>query len=187
MGDKKQPRLLAVCLIIVVVSALCIPGAASARERPLRGRKAGEHIRQPFLRNITFKNISIYQSSVSESFWIPQGKRLVIELVTLYGYSQISISYTPGSGGPVQEAGGPRLVHLFINSTVGQYSGTDAVLAASNASGPKGLNYWNLVQPLKIYADPEKPVNIKIQGLPRFGVDAHFLVTVSGYLVDVVD
>ncbi|HZE20750.1 MAG TPA: hypothetical protein VE082_01735 [Desulfobaccales bacterium] len=169
---------------MVAVLVFAAPLMAQPMGRGAKDRDVGQRGRQPFLRNVSFQKIPPNQSSVSGSIRIPAGKRLVTEFVTLYGFSQISVTYRSGTDNVEHELGGPKIVQLFINSTVNGYSGTSAVLIAGKTSGPNRLNYWNLVQPLRIYADSGKPVTVKIQGLSRFGPEAYFLVTVSGYLVD---
>jgi hypothetical protein len=130
--------------------------------------------RQPFQKSITvtWTNGSNY---TADSFAVPTGKRLVIEMVSAEGTFEQTDN---------------KLLAFSIGTTVNGAPAAYAlpfIVQGASFSVPNSLHpyfYYAASQPVRLYADPGTPVSVKaFRALTT--ASGGFTMNISGYLEDI--
>lgn len=149
---------------IAVIWGMILPTLTFAKESiPIPVYDVNEPAMQPFQQELDF-DFEPTQLGAGKSFFVPSGKRLVIEFVSanigLSTSKAVSFAITTNANGTIAHH---RLLlnELWPNSNF--------------------LNYYNVSQNMRIYADPGTEVNIHVNS---GGGEGSVFATISGYLVD---
>lgn len=105
-------------------------------------------------------------------FFVPAGKRLVIERVSFYGYTTV--------GQPIR-----ALVHTSLNSDLGGDHPLELKFEGKfKRSNSERADYWAASEPMRLYANPGTSVAAAL-GTSKGPGEVHGAFTFSGYLLNV--
>jgi hypothetical protein len=174
----------ACCVILLLLPAFINVGQAVGApapsnvvivNTPLPVREVDKPANQPFQAYISL-HLDLTETSKSDFFSVPAGKRLVIEFVSVIGSA----------------ASGDKMI-ASITTTLNLNGGSGPIVTAQHnlvmiEQGPINdpMNF-TAAQPMRVYADPVTDVHANIARTnPTSGTStASATITISGYLIDV--